>query len=132
MTDAELTTAAIAALEAELGRTLTDVERVQATQRVKGALVVIRARLGQLLTGVDENTLVYVLGEVLLARSRNPEGLQSETVDDYTYRHGSETRRVTILSEWWVLLRPASDSGAFSTRPGFVPDYAPSDSLAWP
>lgn len=122
MTDADLTTAAIAALEAELGRTLTQVERTQAEQRIKGALVVIRSRLGAFLTGVDENALVYVLSEILLARSRNPEGFTSESIDDYTYRHSTETRRVMILDEWWELLSPARESQAFSTRPGFETD----------
>lgn len=118
MTDAELTTAAIAALVAELGRTLTNVETTQAEQRVKGALVVIRGRLGQALVGVQDDALVYVLSEILLARSRNPEGYQSESIDDYTYRHGSETRRVTILDEWWDLLRPrAKRARAYSVMP---------------
>ena len=130
MTDAELTTAAIAALEAELGRTLTEVETTQAAQRVKGALVVIRGRLGQDLSGIEDDTLVYVLGEILLARSRNPDGFQSETIDDYTYRHGNETRRVTILDEWWELLSPSIESAAFSTRPGFEPDAVATD-LDW-
>lgn len=124
MTDAELTTAAIAALGAELGRTLTATEETQATQRVKNALVVIRGRLGQALTGVSDDNLVYVLSEVLLARTRNPEGFQSEQIDDYSYRHGAETRRVSILDEWWDLLTPVRESGAFSVRPSFVPDTA--------
>lgn len=127
MTDAELANAAIAALEAELGRILTDVERVQAEQRVKGALVVIRGRLGADLSALDQDALVYVLSEVLLARSRNPEGFQSESIDDYTYRHGTESRRVTILPEWWDLLSPTTESNAFSTRPGFEPDSFPPD-----
>ena len=130
MTDAELTSAAIAALEAELGRTLTDIETTQAAQRVNGALVVIRGRLGQDLAGVADDTLVYVLSEVLFARSRNPEGFQSEAIDDYTYRHGAETRRVMILPEWWELLSPSRESGAFSTRPGFEPDNPPA-TLDW-
>lgn len=118
MTDAELTTAAIEALEAELGRTLTTVETTQATQRVKGALVVIRGRLGQDLVGVQDDALVYVLSEILLARTRNPEGYQSETIDDYTYRFGTETRHVTITDEWWSLLRPRIRRGrAFSVMP---------------
>lgn len=128
MTDAELTTAAIAALEAELGRTLTDVETAQAAQRVKGALVIIRGRLGVDLSTLDQDALVYVLSEVLLARTRNPDGFQSESIDDYTYRHGTETRRVTILPEWWELLSPATQSGAFSTRPSFEPDGCRPDS----
>lgn len=122
MTDVELTDAAIAALEAELGRTLTGPEIPQAEQRVKGALVVIRARLGNDLTLLNQAALVYVLSEILLARSRNPEGFQSEQIDDYTYRHGAETRRISILPEWWDLLTPLRESGAFSVRPSFVPD----------
>lgn len=125
MTDAELTDAAIAAFVAELGRTLTDVETTQATQRVKGALVVIRGRLGQALPGVEDGALIYVLSEVLLARSRNPEGYQYEAIDDYRYGLPAETRRVTILDEWWALLRPASTTGAHSTRPTFEPDLPP-------
>lgn len=117
MADTDLIAAAIAAVEAELGRTLTDTETAQATQRAKNALVVIRARLGADLPGVQDDALVYVLSEVLLARSRNPEGYQSETIDDYTYRHGAETRRVTILDEWWSLLRPRRRGKAFSVMP---------------
>lgn len=30
-----------------------------------------------------------------------------------------------ILPEWWELLFPVKLSGAFSTRPGYVPDSAP-------
>jgi hypothetical protein len=60
--------------------------------------------------------------EAVAARFRNPEGFQSETIDDYTYRHGNETRRVTILDEWWELLSPTTESAAFSTRPGFEAD----------
>lgn len=124
MTDAELTAAAITAVQAELGRTLTDIEQGQATQRVKNALVVIRGRLGQSLTGVADDALVYVLSEILLARSRNPEGFQSESIDDYTYRHGSETRRVTILDEWWALLAPVSVATASAYS---IPVYSPID-----
>jgi len=126
MTDEELIAAAIDAFEAETGRTLTGAETTQATQRVKNALVIIRSRLGAALEGVDDDALVLVLSEILLARSRNPEGYQSESVDDYTYRHGSETQRITILPEWWELLSPTRESAAFSIRPGFEPDDASS------
>lgn len=122
MTDAELTAAAVAAVEADLGRTLTDTENAQATQRVKGALVLVRARLGSDLSTLNQDALAYVLSEVLLARLRNPEGYQSETIDDYTYRHGTETRYVSILPEWWSLLDPDASSSVFSARPSFAPD----------
>lgn len=130
MADADLTAAAIAAVEAELGRTLTEVETTQATQRVKNALVVIRGRFGADLSALDQDSLAYVLSEVLLARLRNPEGYQSETIDDYTYRHGAETQRVSILPEWWDLLTPLRESAVFSARPQFVADTPTSD-LDW-
>lgn len=130
MADADLTAAAIAAVEAELGRTLTEVETTQARQRVKGALVVIRGRFGADLSALDQDALEYVLGEVLLARLRNPEGYQSETIDDYTYRHGAETQRVSILAEWWDLLTPSHESAVFSARPQFVAD-TPTADLDW-
>jgi hypothetical protein len=118
MTDADLIAAAIAAVEAELGRTLTDTEGTQATQRGTNALVVIRARLGQALTGVSEDALVLVLGEVMLARSRNPDGYSSESVDDYTYRLPTETQRVTIIDEWWGILTPRGNRRrAYSVMP---------------
>ncbi len=113
MTDAELTAAAIVAVEAELGRTLTDTEQVQADQRVKNALIVIRIRLGADLTALDDDALVLVLGEILLGRieaSSTPSGVveDSESVDDYTYRRkfSQTTSRVTLLPEWWDMLTP--------------------------
>lgn len=130
MTDAELIAEAIAAFEAETGRTLDQPESVQATQRIRNALVVIRGRLGADLTGVSGDALVYVLSEVLLARSRNPEGYAEEGIDDYRYKLPSETQRITILADWWALLSPARNSGAFSTRPGFEPDTASVESWA--
>ena len=131
MTDVELTQAAIAYLEAETGRTLNLSETAQAENRVRGALVLIRARHADT-SLLDQGALAYVLGQVLIARASNPEGYQSETIDDYTYRHGSETRRVSILPEWWALLSPAGNSGAFSTRPGFDPDGGDRADLWWP
>lgn len=130
MTDADLTTAAIAAVVAELGRALTDIETAQATQRVKNALVVIRGRFGSDLSDLDEDALVYVLSEILLARSRNPDGFQSETIDDYTYRLPDETRRLTLLPEWWDLLTPLRESAVFSARPQFETD-SPTSDLDW-
>lgn len=112
-------------IETALGRTLTDTEQAQATQWMGDALLVIGARLGDT-TLLDQPTLDYVVREAVTARFRNPEGYQSETIDDYTYRHGSETRRVTILDEWWRLLAPNGGGGAFTIRP-----YASRD-LAYP
>ena len=108
-------------IETALGRTLAEAEARQAEQHIADALLLIGARLGDVEL-LDQPTLDYVVREAATARFRNPEGYQSETIDDYTYRHGNETRRVTILPEWWDLLSPTTDSGVFSARPGFVAD----------
>lgn len=108
-------------IETALGRTLIDTEQAQAAQWIADALMLIGARLGDV-TELDQTSLDYVVREAVVARFRNPEGYQSESIDDYTYRHGNETRRVTILPEWWDLLSPATQAGAFSTRPGFEAD----------
>lgn len=112
---------AIADIQTALGRTLTAQEIDQANQWIADARLLIGARLGDL-TLLDQPALDYVTREAVVARFRNPDGFQSESIDDYTYRHGAETRRVTILDEWWNLLSPAVQSGAFSSRPGFEPD----------
>jgi hypothetical protein len=123
MTDAELTAAAIAAVEAELGRTLTETETTQATQRVKNALVVIRVRHGADLSALDQDALVIVLAEVLHGRieSTVPAGVteDSETIDDYTYRRrfSQASSRVTLLDEWWALLTPRRRGRAYSVMP---------------
>lgn len=116
-------TVQVSDIETALGRTLTTTEQAQATQWIADALMLIEARLGDL-AQIDEAKVDYVVREAVVARFRNPDGYQSETIDDYTYRLPSETRRVTILPEWWELLSPAAESGAFSTRPGFEPDAA--------
>ena len=108
-------------IETALGRTLTDTESAQATQWISDARLIIEARLGDL-DELNQDRLDFVVRESVAARFRNPEGYQSETIDDYTYRHGSETMRVTILPEWWEMLAPTRESVAFSTRLGFEPD----------
>lgn len=121
-------TVAVSDIETALGRTLTPQEVNQANQWIADARMLIGARLGDL-TLLNQPRLDYVTREAVAARFRNPEGYQSESIDDYTYRHGAETRRVTILPEWWNLLDPDAGSGAFSARPYFQPDTAP---LVWP
>lgn len=108
-------------IETALGRTLTVAEQAQVSQWIADALMLIEVRLGDP-DDLNQSALDYVVREAVVARFRNPEGFQSESIDDYTYRHGAETRRVTILPEWWELLSPSRESGAFSTRPGFEPD----------
>lgn len=114
-------TVAIADIETALGRTLNSTEQAQATQWIADALMLIEVRLGDP-ADLNPDALDYVVREAVVARFRNPDGYQSETIDDYTYRHGTETRRVTILDEWWNLLSPNVESERYSVRPGFEPD----------
>lgn len=107
-----------------LGRPITDPsEQAQVTYWLDAVELQIKARLGDV-SLLDQDVLKYVEVEAVATKMQNPNNYQSETIDDYTYRFGSETRRVTILDEWWNLLRPVSASDAFSTRPGFEPDVA--------
>lgn len=112
-----------------LGRPIAEVaEQQQVTYWLNGAEMVIASRLGDV-SLLDQDVLTYVEVEAVVAKMLNPSGFQSETVDDYTYRFGAETRRVTILDEWWELLTPNSSSDAFSIRPFGEPGWAEPD--AW-
>ena len=100
-------TVQVSDIETALGRTLSTTEQAQATQWIADALIIIGARLGDT-TLLDQPTLDLVVREAVVARFRNPDGYQSESIDDYTYRLPAETRRVTILPEWWEMLSPAA------------------------
>lgn len=105
-----------------LGRPITDpTEQAQVTYWLNAVELQIRARLGDV-AELDQDVLKYVEVEAVATKMQNPNGYQSETIDDYTYRFGTETRRATILDEWWRLLSPLEVSDAFSTRPSFEPD----------
>lgn len=109
-------------------------DALQWSMWIADALVLIEARLGDP-ADLDQDLLDYVVREAVAARVRNPDPASTATtvsVDDgsVTKRYERSTGQITILPEWWDLLRPASDSGAFSTRPSFEAD-TPSDSLGW-
>lgn len=105
-----------------IGRPITDTaEQGQVTYWLDSVELQIKSRLGDV-ADLDQDIVRYVEVEAVATKMVNPNGYQSETIDDYTYRFGTETRRVQILDEWWDLLRPATASEAFSTRPGFEPD----------
>lgn len=108
-------TVAVFDIETALGRTLTSQEINQANQWIADARMLVEVRLGDL-TLLNQGALDYVTREAVVARFRNPEGYSSESIDDYTYRHGAESRRVTILDEWWRLLSPAGSSSAFTVQ----------------
>lgn len=122
-------TVQISDIETALGRNLTSTEQAQATQWIADSLLVISGRLGDT-TLLDQGVLDYVVREAVVARFRNPEGYQSETIDDYTYRLPNETRRITILPEWWEMLAPTRSGDVFSVRPNFTADI-PDLTLDW-
>lgn len=104
-------TVVVGDIETALGRTLTGLEPAQADQWIADALMLVDARLGDV--GVlDQARLDFVVREAVVARFRNPDGHEYEAIDDYRHGFAKETRRVTILDEWWDLLAPGSGSGA--------------------
>ena len=108
-----------------IGRPISDqTEQARVSYWLDAAELQIKARFADLAL-LDQAALRFVETEAVAARMVNPEGYQSESIDDYTYRYGSETRQVVIRDEWWRLLDPDTGAGAFSARPYFVPDATP-------
>lgn len=112
-----------------LGRTAPDSsspENAQWEMWIGDARMLIEARLGEL-DELDQSKLDYVVREAVVAHVRKPDDATqvSISVDDSqssrTYR--SSKGRVTIIDEWWDLLKPTDrSSGAFSINPsgGYV------------
>ena len=101
-----MATATFEDVSVAIGRPITDpAEQARVTYWLDAAELQIKARLGDL-TELDEAAVRFVETEAVAARMLNPEGYQSETIDDYTYRYGTETRQVVIRDEWWALLSP--------------------------
>lgn len=112
----------------ELGRSAPDNPSAEFSQWEKwigNAELLIAQRLGDL-AALDQDVLTYVVTLAVADHIRRPDSAtQVEVaVDDgrVSRRYESSKGRVTILDEWWDLLAPASQSAAFSTRPGFTPD----------
>lgn len=91
-------------------------EEVQWSMWIDDALLLIEARLGDT-TALDQAKLDYVVREAVVAHVRHPDDATqvSVSVDDATssrtYRTGRG--RVTIFDEWWDLLAPVEQGGAF-------------------
>lgn len=83
---------------------------------VDDARLLIEARLGDL-DELDQAKLDYVVREAVVAHILHPDDATqvSISIDDAstsrTYRSGKG--RVTIIDEWWTLLSPGEDGGAF-------------------
>lgn len=111
-----------------LGRSLSgSAEEDQIDLWISDARVIIQARLGDL-TALDQDVLDYVVREAVVSKVKRPDqGASSTTVavDDgsVTKRYERSAGTVDILDAWWNMLTPATQSAAFSTRPGFQTDY---------
>lgn len=116
-------------IETALGRSFSAEEQAQANQWIDDALMLIEARLGDL-DELNENRLNYVVREAVVARFRNPDGHEYESIDDYRYGLPKETQRITILPEWWSLLSPTTETTMFSVRPSFAADTTPDPYLS--
>lgn len=104
-------------IQVALGRTsYTALEDEQWSMWIADALLLIEARLGDP-DLLDQAKLDYVVREAVIAHIRHPDDATqvSIQVDDAqssrTYRSGKG--RVTILEDWWALLSPDEDGGAF-------------------
>ncbi len=134
-----MTYATVADVSTRLGRPIaegTEVAQVQAW--LDDAEAIILGRLPDLVAAVAAGvpstaTVVMVESNAVIRKIRNPEGYTSETIDDYTYRYNEQVRRGDIFftDDEWALLRPTVSGGAFSTQPGFVPDYGFGPPRAW-
>ena len=108
-----------------LGRTLTSAETVQAEKWIASTLTIIATRLGDT-TLLDQDVLDLVVLEAVSLRMKNPDGVTQRevAVDDgrVSTRWEKATGQINILPEWWELLTPVRESGAFTVRPSYEPD----------
>lgn len=103
-----MTVATVNDVEIELGRPISDSTEISQVERwIARAERQIVKRLGPV-AALDQDAVRDVEAMAVAAKTLNPQGASSETIDDYTYRLPAETRQVTILDEWWDLLTPVA------------------------
>ncbi|KAB2807991.1 hypothetical protein F9L07_25310 [Pimelobacter simplex] len=125
-----------------LGRPASDftpAQQAQITYWLNGIELIIRGRLGPV-DALDPDVLKYVETEAAAAKVP-PAGVTSdETSISVAVDDGNVTRRwekkpasaADITDEWWELLAPRRESGAFSTRPGFgASPSSPAPDMHW-
>lgn len=73
---------------------------------------------------LDVNIVKRVLAQMVKRVLKNPDGYQSEQIDDYKFVRAKEdaTGELYITERELALLTPGSSTGAFSIRPSYVPD----------
>lgn len=109
-----------------LGRTLSDLSAPEQAQiqawlsRVEGR---IATRVPDLATrAMSPAYLATVVGveiDVVIRRFNNPEGKESERVDDYAYGRNAAAARADLwpTDDEWAELLPVTARGAFSIHP---------------
>lgn len=112
----------------DLGRPLTDSEQTQVSAWINRVEARILQRIPDLPSrALDLGYLARLKGvvvDVVVRKVRNPEGLRSERIDDYYYDRGAQSADLSLTDVEWGELLPEAASGAFSTRPSYVPDRA--------
>lgn len=109
-------------VEAVLGRRASSEEETeQINAWIKGAELIIQSRLGPL-DELDSQAVRFVICESVARRVRNPDGIQNERIDDYSYGFNTDAAKASlhITDEEWELLR-----GRGSSSKAFLPVVKP-------
>jgi hypothetical protein len=123
-----VTYATVQDVAAELGRPISSFtadETAQVNAWLRRAEATIRTRVPDLVTQVGNSTLDVELvasieAAVVARKVLNPEGKQSEAIDDYTYRRVEAAATVDLAptdDEWALLIPTVATRGAFTIRP---------------
>lgn len=113
----------------ELGRPVSSLsaeEMLQFSRWLRRAEATLKVRVPDLdarvLAGtLEADTVAGIESAAVARKALNPEGKQSETIDDYTYRRTDDAASADILitDAEWLLVVPRVSRGAFSIRPGW-------------
>ena len=121
-------------VQTNLGRTLTPAQQQQAVLWITQTQALIQARLGDLAL-LDQAILDMVVTEAVTLRLKNPDGVRRRSVAVDDGRVETEVTeasgQLVILDDWWALLTPRSQGGAFSVAPAYEPDTRWDTSGAW-
>lgn len=110
-----------------LGRTLADgAETAQVQAWIDDVETRITERIPTIVAMVSAGspsvaTAMSVVCDVVIRKINNPTGKLQERVDDYSYGLTADSARsdLSLTTEEWARLTPASSAGAFSIRPGY-------------
>jgi len=124
--------ATITDVSTRLGRPISDpLEVAQVTAWIGDVEALILARIplmAELITAGSPSisTVTMIEANVVIRKILNPEGKQSEGIDDYRYTRNDDARRgdLFLTGDEWDLLTPNASSGAFTVTPYGMPGYS--------